>query len=229
MKAKFGAIVVAGSGKIGGHVASRNRAGAYFRTKVTPINPQSSAQLGARNRLSGISQGWRDLTAAQRAAWAGAVSQFSKTDVFGDIKNPSGFNLYQRLNNNIITVGGTPIVVPPSPTEAASVVIGALVADVNGDVLTLALSAAVPAGSEVKVFATPNLSPGISFVKSEYRLIEVVDNGTASPLDIEASYTAKFGALIVGQKLFVKIVFTDPLTGLESLPQEASTVVIDSV
>ena len=37
MKTKFGAIIVAGSGKINGFVASKNRAGAYLRTKVTPV------------------------------------------------------------------------------------------------------------------------------------------------------------------------------------------------
>jgi len=44
MKMKFGAIVVDGRGKIGGHVASKNRGGAYLRTKVTPSNPQTGYQ-----------------------------------------------------------------------------------------------------------------------------------------------------------------------------------------
>jgi len=58
MKIKFGAIVVAGSGKIGGHVASKNRGGAYLRTKVTPTNPNSPAQAGARALLASLSTGW---------------------------------------------------------------------------------------------------------------------------------------------------------------------------
>ena len=33
---KFGALVVDGRNKIGGQVASKNRAGAYLRNKVTP-------------------------------------------------------------------------------------------------------------------------------------------------------------------------------------------------
>jgi hypothetical protein len=44
MKMKFGAIVTEGRGKIGGHVASKNKSGAYLRTKVTPVNRQSVAQ-----------------------------------------------------------------------------------------------------------------------------------------------------------------------------------------
>jgi hypothetical protein len=225
MKAKFGAIVVAGSGKIGGHVLSRNRYGAYMRTKVTPVNPSTTAQVAVRNRLGSLSSAWRSLTPAQRAAWNGAVLDFKRTDVFGDIKSPSGFNLFQRLNNNIVTVGGAQINTPPAVGEAAQVLIGAFVATFTLTVLTLALSGAVPAGSEVKVFMTPMLSPGIDFVKSEYRITEIVANGTASPLNLAAAYATKFGALVAGQKVFVKIVFTDPLTGIESLPQEASAIV----
>ena len=39
MKIKFGSEVVDGRGKIGGHVYSKNKGGAYKRTKVTPSNP----------------------------------------------------------------------------------------------------------------------------------------------------------------------------------------------
>lgn len=228
MKAKFGAIVVAGSGKIGGHVASRNRAGAYFRTKVTPVNPSTAAQATVRNRLSTLSQSWRGLTAAQRLAWNAAVQDFQKTDIFGDLKSPSGFNLYQRLNNNIVTVGGSEISSPPATAEVNQVVIGALTANITGDIISLVLSGAVPSTSEVKVFATPCVSAGVSFVKSEYRLIQIVAASATTPVDLEPAWTAKFGSLVEGQKVFVKIVFVDPLTGLETIAQVTSTIVLNA-
>ena len=98
MKVKFGAIVVDGRGKIGGHVASKNRGGAYFRTKVTPTNPNSTAQAGVRNRMTSLAQGWRGLSASARLSWNNAVGDFAKTDIFGDIKQPSGINLFPTLN-----------------------------------------------------------------------------------------------------------------------------------
>lgn len=93
MKTKFGAIIVDGRGKIGGHVASKNRGGAYLRTKVTPANAQTSAQNQVRNLFTSLTQGWRGLTQAQRDAWNAAVLDYSRTDIFGDIRNPSGINL----------------------------------------------------------------------------------------------------------------------------------------
>src|SRR5690606_4703877 len=121
MKAKFGALVVAGSGQINGFVASRNRAGAYFRTKVTPVNPQTASQNAVRQRLTGNAQAWRGLSEAQRASWNAAVSGFARTDIFGDLKNPSGFNLFVRINNNLEAAGQSPLTAAPVPSEVLTV------------------------------------------------------------------------------------------------------------
>jgi hypothetical protein len=224
MKMQFGAIVVAGSGKIGGHVASRNRGGAYLRTKVTPVNPQTSSQLGARARLTGRSQAWKGLTQAQREAWNAAIAGYARTDIFGSLKNPSGFNLYQRINNNLLTVGATVILSPALPAAVATVLIVSLTATVAGQLMPLVLSGAVPAGAAVKVFATAPQSPGVSFVKSEYRLITTLPAATGTPVALGALYTAKFGAFVAGQKIFVKLEFINTLTGQNSTPQQTFAI-----
>jgi len=59
MKTLFGAIVVDGRGKLGGHVASKNRHGSYFRTKVSPSQPASQYSANVRARFTTISQAWR--------------------------------------------------------------------------------------------------------------------------------------------------------------------------
>jgi len=231
MKAKFGAIVVAARGKIGGHVASQNRAGAYFRTKVTPTNPQSSAQTTVRNRLAGISSAWRGLTAAQRAAWNSAVQDYAKTDIFGDLRNPTGFNLFQRLNNNLVTCGEAQIPSPPAvvPVDAfTSITLTAEDAAAAED-FSLAIAPAVEADHLVKVYATPPMSAGISFVKSEYRLIGIMPNSQTSPYDGTAAYQAVFGSTgEVGQKIFCKCIQVEESTGIAGIPIETSTLVVAS-
>lgn len=224
MKTKFGAIIVAGSGKIGGHVASRNRAGSYLRTKVSPVNPQSAAQLTVRNRLAGRSQAWKGLTQAQRDAWNASVGAFAGTDIFGDLKNPSGFNLYQRLNNNLLTVGGAVITNPPLSAAVLQVLLTSIAPAAGAGTISMVLSGAVPAGTAVKVFATAPQSAGVSFVKSEYRLITTLAAATATPVALGAVYTTKFGAWLSGQKIFVKIVFVNTTTGQQSAPQQAFAV-----
>jgi len=226
MKMKFGAIVVDGRGKIGGHVASKNRAGAYLRTKVTPVNAQTSYQLGVRNRFTGLAQGWRGLTQAQRDSWNGAVSDFARTDIFGDLQNPTGFNLYQRLNNNLLLIGESSISTPPLPSEVGEVVASSLEAESGTQSLTLELEANVPANTSVKVFATAPQSAGKSFVKSEYRLIEVLDADETTPVDLLTAYQAKFGTTgEAGQKIFVKTQAVNATTGQVGTPSEVSDLV----
>ncbi len=226
MKAKFGAIVVAGSGKINGFVASRNRGGAYFRTKVTPVNPQSTSQSIVRNRLTTLSQAWRGLTQSQRDGWNSAVSDYARTDIFGDLKNPSGFNLFQRLNNNLLAVGIAMISAVPNAGSVFGFTSLTAAGDESASSLTLTFAPAIPVGTSVKVFATPPVSAGKSFVKSEFRLIEILDDTDVSPANVGTSYETKFGNLVTDQNIFVKIVAVNETTGQEGIPLQAKLVVV---
>jgi hypothetical protein len=203
MKTLFGAIVVDGRGKLGGHVASKNRHGSYFRTKVSPSQPASTYSSNVRARLSTISQAWRGLTEASRILWNNAVADFKKSDVFGAIHSPSGFNLYQMLNNNSLTVGGNVIALPPQPVAVPSMTTLSAVCDNSDGSVTLTFTPAIVATEKVKLFASAALSGGKSFAKSELRLIGIMDSTSTSPFVATSLYTAKFGAVgTVGKKIF---------------------------
>jgi hypothetical protein len=205
MKIKFGAIVVAGSGKIGGHVASKNRGGAYLRTKVTPTNPNTSAQAGARALLSSLSTAWSGLTESQRLGWNGAVKDFATTDIFGDIKNPSGINLYVKLNANLIGTGQAGISDAPAKLEIPFSPLVSAVYDVSTPASTgFEFADAAMTDVAILVSATPKVSNGTSFVKNLYRNIGTV-NGDEGLLTFGDDYIAKFGNLTVGDKIFLKV------------------------
>lgn len=64
----------------------------------------------------------------------------------------------------------------------------------------------VAALTKVLIEATPQLSPGITFVgRSKFRQILLSAAAAASPANILAAYNAKFGALISGKKVFVRV------------------------
>jgi hypothetical protein len=226
MKAKFGSIVVDGRGKIGGHVASKNRAGSYFRTKVTPVNPRSAAQLSARNRLTVPVQAWRGLTDAQRSAWNAAVPQFSKTDIFGDLKSPSGFNLYAKLSINLSLAAQSPISLPPTSLAVSTVTLSSVTAAFGTPAISMVLSGNVPAGTAMIVNATPALSAGKSFVKSELRRINTYPAATATPVNLLSVWTGKFGSIpAAGLRIFFEIYFINITTGVSSARQRTSVII----
>ena len=227
MKMTFGAIVTDGRGKIGGHVASKNRSGAYLRTKVTPVNGQTSAQMTIRNRFTTFAQGWRGITEAQRDAWNAAVSDYARTNIFGDLHNPTGSALYQRLNNNLSIIGEAAILLPPLPAAVGEVTAVSLAIAAGAATMSLVMGAAVPANTNVKVFATAPLSAGKSFVKSEFRLIDVLAPAAGTPVNLKAKYEAKFGSVgLAGQKVFVKLVAVNSTTGQEGTASQVSGIVV---
>jgi len=226
MKVKFGAIIVDGRNKIGGHVLSKNRAGAYMRTKVTPVNPQTVAQLNVRNRFAGLSSAWKDLTPAERLAWNSVVAAYAKTDIFGDLKNPSGFNLHQALNNNLLNVGESAIT---SPLDAAAVdafVSMSFTIENAVESLSIVFADVIAANHKVVVLATPAISPGRYNVKNRYRQIAVLDSTDVTPYDALADYSAVFGAIgATDMKVFISMFQINTDTGQAGLPIAASALI----
>jgi hypothetical protein len=224
MKAQFGALVVAGSGKINGWVASRNRGGAYFRTKVTPLNPSTSAQQNARGILGSLSTQWSQLTDDQRLSFNNAVASFATTDIFGDIRNPSGINLYVKLNTNLINTGRAVITSAPAKEEFIFSPIDAVDMDASGSTGVVTLGNEDNNGQIALVFATPSLSAGTSFVKNRLRsigYIEVADD----LITFGADYVSKFGSFAAGANIVVGFRIISP-TGQASVFQSLKATVV---
>lgn len=193
-KIKFGMMMTDASGKLGGQVFSKNRGGSYVRTKTTPSNPQTSAQMNIRGIFAGISSAWSTLGEANRLSFNNLVSSYASTDIFGDLRNPSGKALFQRLNQNLSISGQATITdcVPPIEVPFANVVS----AEVNVGATTITLeTAGNTSGSKLVVWATPVLSAGTSFVKNQLRQIGVFDGDVAAAENIASAYASKFGAV----------------------------------
>lgn len=225
MLIKWGALVVDGRGKIGGQVASKNRTGAYMRNKVTPVNPRTNFQQEARQQLGNLSSQWRALTESQRDAWRNAVSQYEKTNIFGDKVQPTGKNLFVGLNRNLSNIGEPIIDTPASPQDFPVINITDIVIAPAGQEVTLN-PAELPSGFEALFYATPPQSVGKNFVESEFRMIgtTLVELGTGV-YDLTALYTERFGAPVAGQKVFVRVVLVSTVSGQRGTPVQASAIV----
>jgi len=204
MKIKFGAIVTDGRGKIGGHVLAKNRSGNYMRTKVTPVNPQTEYQQAQRAALGTLSSGWSGLTEAQRDAWNNAVDDFQKTDIFGDLKTPTGKNLYTGLNRNLINSGEATLLLPPLPAPIPGLLIDSADYSQGGGTFEIATTGDTT-GAFVHVWATPSLSAGTSFIKNRLRFVESVAGANNDTIDIFAAYTARFGNPPVGANVYIAL------------------------
>lgn len=211
-------------GKVNGTVASKNRSGAYLRTKVTGVNPRTPAQLTVRSRLTFQSQAWRTLGAAVIAAWNAAVGSFAKSNVFGNKVNPTGKNLYTALNNNLQSVGVAPISAVPLPEGAEQPVLADL--SVEDDGTASITVTGTTAASKVQIWATAPQSPGVRFFKGKYRLIGYLPGNAVTAAAIGPLYVAKFGAPAEGQLVAVQVVAINATTGEASLPSDQFVEVV---
>lgn len=225
MKIKYSALVSDARGKLNGSVASKNRYGSYLRNKITPVNPQSTAQMEARQRFGALSSMWKSLTQSQRNSWLSGVKAFPFTDIFGDIKHLSGNSLFVKLNSNLIKIGSLPILSAPEATGVSTLPDFEISATATGGTLS-ALSLdfdqyANPLDAKIVVYATPPQGAGKNFVKSEYRFIGSADTDDNS-VDIFGMYTDRFGASApANQKIFVRIALVNTTTGEQGVPLES--------
>jgi hypothetical protein len=94
------------SGSMGATVYSHNRFGQYIRSRSVPVNPQSTRQILARNRITSLSAAWRDvLTEAQREAWGIYADNTAWVNKLGDSVTLSGQNMYCRSNAAVLQAG----------------------------------------------------------------------------------------------------------------------------
>jgi len=218
--------MIEGSGKLQGTVMFKGRSGAFARVNVKGVNPRTNSQIARRAVLSTQSQAWRGLTAAQRAAWnaAAASGAFPQTNALGVTYNPTGAQLFVRLNINILLAGGSAITAPPVKPSLTQVLLTTLTAADATPALSLAFSGTLGASEALLISATGNLSPGVSRPgKSQYRFLEAYTSTSAA--DILTSFQAIYGDPVETQKIFVSAVIVDDTSGVTAQAGTVSAIV----
>lgn len=191
------------SGSYQGITASRNRFGQYKRTRAAPVQPRTVSQLNQRARMTTTSAAWRGLTDAQRAGWLSSGALVSRTDALGQTYTLNGFMSFASINNNKLAAGDAlvtdaPAIVTPADLTSATITLTAAAFSVAYTATPLA------AGVRLFIWVSPQQSAGRKF-NGDYRLLTVTAAAAASPANILAAYTAKFGVPVVGNRIFLSL------------------------
>lgn len=188
------------SGSVGGITSSRNRFGQYRRTRAIPVNPNSSFQSQMRARFGDCAQAWRLLTDAQRAGWTDLAKQIIRTDALGQTYDLTGLQCYSMVNLNNLDAGES--VVSDAPVLTSPVGLLTATITTTGGTLSYAYTATpLSASNRLFIYASPQRSAGRNF-EADLRLVAVTAAAAASPHNLLSAYTARFGAPVVGNKIF---------------------------
>jgi len=226
MRVIFGEIITEGRGRSGGQVLSINRYGQILYNYRQPVNPKSGRRQTYRSYFDTISRAWRDLDPTDLDSWVAAAPQVEFTDRFGNPYNPSPFELFCSCNQRLKIYNNDFITVIPSVTLPDILPTFQVSAEVNPSRVTLTFNSTIGVGSSVVViYASPNMSPGRFYCKSQYREITFFDALPADEIVFDTAYDNVFQPLISGQKLFVKCFSLNKDNGLTK-EGSFSTVII---
>jgi hypothetical protein len=167
-----------------------------------PVNPNTTGQQNARNRLSAQSQAWRGLTDAQRAAWASYSESHPFNDSLGQQVFLTGHQWFISVNTALLAAGLAVVLVPDLNAPPAALVQGATVLTVAGFSIAFGTNP-VPANQAYVFETSPPLSAGRSF-NSDFRFVKVRAAAAANTL-LKADMEVKWGPLVAGQKFFVRV------------------------
>lgn len=209
------------SGSMAGDTYSRNQFGQYVRRRAVPVQPRTPSQINQRTRMTTNSAAYRSLTDAQRAGWKSLGLQMSRSDSLGQAYTLNSFLAYCSVNNNNLDAGNAavadaPVLVTPTGLLTATITLTSAAMSIAYTPTPLA------AGVRLFAFASPQRSAGRAF-NGDYRLIQVTAAAAASPLNLLAAYTAKFGTPVTGNRIFYSLELYQ--SGFKSKPLLVSQLV----
>ena len=156
------------------------------------------------------------MTQAGRDAWNAFGATLTITDRLGRKFVPSGIQIYQRISRNLHTIAVAPLALPPVSQVISSPLALTVLLAHTASVFTVDCSSEPGTGEVPVVFVGPQQSPGVSTPGKKLRYLFKAAAATAGPYDIYAAYVAKFGAPIIGKKIFVGVQFINNTTGARS-------------
>lgn len=192
------------SGSVGARTSSRNRSGQYVRQRAIPTQPRTPAQVAARASLGDQSAAWRGLTDAQRAAWNAFAQSFTVTNSLGTTINLTGAQCFVKVNTVNVKNADTAVLIPPALPSFLAVTATGITATAGTPLLTVQ-GVNPAAGTKFMVFASPQLSAGVTF-NGKYVYLQTSQTFTTGSMSILTAYTARYGAMIAGKRVFVKVV-----------------------
>lgn len=210
MKAKFGAIVTSGSGKLGGQMFSQTPSGVVMKNIGSYNTTSSPLQKKHRIITMNIMSMFSQITDERRALWDLAALRYSKIDVFGAKKSFNGFQLFNRINqsrlqnNESLISEPLPFHLPtfPQPVQVYAVKYNLVL-----------ISNLFNSDDIIEIYATAPLSSGKSSVKKRMRYVTSVTSAQlATGVDIYTAYVELFGVPVVGTNIHIGIKTTSNIS-----------------
>ena len=202
------------TGKFGQSVTWQGRNGLIRRILVTPANPQTDRQVQVRELLAEQTRRFDTLTDAQQDAWNVAGTGDQSRPSLGQSGPLTGLQLFVRVNCKLGLLGQQTVDVPPTAPQFPDLAPQSLVITNTGGVVAVKLTCPTDPGDSTVLRASPPQNSAVRACRN-FRIIGVCPTPVGGAADITGLWTAEFGVVPVGKRLFVKA--STMVDGFESL------------
>jgi len=188
--ALMGMIIVSDdqkSGSKGNTTASRNKGGAYLRSRAAPTNPNTNRQSAARSVFGSQASAWNELTAGQRAQWDTYAETHTVKNALGQDIHITGLAWSVKLNSRLADAGVAVITTPP-PTTAMAALESLAVTYTDADTLSVAYGGTISGTGYIQLWQTPPGTQGSSPNKNQARLVGYSAAGPTTPEAFESPF-----------------------------------------
>jgi hypothetical protein len=205
------------TGKFGRSVTWPGRNGLIRRILVTPANPRTDRQLEVRELLSQQARRFDALTDTLQDAWNVAAGGYQSRPTLGQSGPLTGLQLFIRVNCKLGLLGLVPVDVPPAAPQFPNLAPQSLVITNTGGVVAVKLACPTEPGDNTVLRASPPQNSAVRACRN-YRIIGLCPAPVQGSADITGLYTAEFGAVPIGKRLFVRA--STMVDGFESLARQ---------
>ena len=202
------------TGKFGQSVTWQGRNGLIRRILVTPANPRTDRQIQVRELLAEQTRRFDTLTDAQQDAWNVAGTGDQSRPSLGQSGPLTGLQLFVRVNCKLGLLGQQTVDVPPTAPQFPALAPQSLVITNTGGVVAVKLTCPTDPGDSTVLRASPPQNSAVRACRN-FRIIGVCPTPVGGAADITGLWTAEFGVVPVGKRLFVKA--STMVDGFESL------------
>ncbi len=192
------------SGSQADTTASHNRAGQYFRSRRSPVQPVGTGRRATvKANFGSASSAWAALASAAQASWNAYAAGHPVTDALGQSITLTGHQMFVGIAAQLLNVGeDIPTVVPASSATTAPVCTAFTVTALG--VVTVTLDGSGSATDFILISFSAPVSSGVTFQKTFWQQT-VVPASSVGGATYGAAYVTQFGTIPAGTKVFLQL------------------------
>ena len=200
-RVRYGTMVTQISGSISGNTFAAGANGFYVKRRTKNKITRSQPQLQRRNQFKNIVGTWRTIGNTNQTAWKAAAVNFPYQNSLNITSYYTGFQLFSKFSNQLIANNQTVVLTAPTPVSFTTVRWYTCEGIIGFDTIAITIyfgsgtSTTVPSGFICQIWATPNVSFGVTAPKASlFKLLLHANSGVnIDGVNIYDEYFGVFG------------------------------------